>query len=235
VPSPSEEEIAHSADSVRNYGAQESWILLEVNVAARLLRRALQRRNIAMKPTNLLRLAAVVVVLGSLGCVTRAQDPNNPSTDDVAAAARKAREQAKSAEKPKKVLTNDDIPSAKLAGDAPAADGAAAKPEGTTDKDAKADDPKSEVYWRKRFQQQRDKIAAAEKELDILQRELDKAQVQYYPDPQKALQQGFDRSDINDKTAKIDAKKKEIDALNQGMSDLEDELRKAGGDSGWAR
>ena len=102
------------------------------------------------------------------------------------------------------------------------------------EKDAE-NDPKSEAYWRKRFQTIRDKIDTAQKELDILQRELDKDQVQYYSDPQKALMQQYNRSDINDKTAKIDAKKKEIDGLNQQLTDLEDDLRKAGGDPGWAR
>jgi len=47
--------------------------------------------------------------------------------------------------------------------------------------------------------------------------------------------QQHDRSDINERTAKIDAKKKELDALNQKLSDMEDELRRAGGDPGWAR
>ncbi len=43
------------------------------------------------------------------------------------------------------------------------------------------------------------------------------------------------RADINDKTAKIDAKKKQLDDLRQGLNDLEDQLRKSGGDPGWAR
>jgi polyhydroxyalkanoate synthesis regulator phasin len=64
---------------------------------------------------------------------------------------------------------------------------------------------------------------------------LDKNQVQYYSDPQKALMQQHDRSDINEGTAKIDAKKKDIESLKQQLSDLEDQLRKAGGDPGWAR
>ena len=49
------------------------------------------------------------------------------------------------------------------------------------------------------------------------------------------MQQQLTRSDINDKTAKIDAKKKEIEADQQAIDDAQDELRKAGGDPGWAR
>jgi len=78
-------------------------------------------------------------------------------------------------------------------------------------------------------------LAKAEKELDVLQRESDKNQVQNYSDPQKALMQQHDRSDINSGQAKIDAKKKEIDSLNQQLAGLEDELRKANGNPGWAR
>jgi chromosome segregation ATPase len=141
------------------------------------------------------------------------------------------------------VLTNDDIPSANTT---PPSEGtpapkAAGQQEGT-DQNAQGaeeknpeNDPKSEVYWRKRFAKVRDKLTQAEKELDLLQRELDKDQVQYYSDPQKALMQQHDRSDINEKNAKIQAKQKEIDSLNQQLSDMEDELRKAGGDPGWAR
>jgi len=99
----------------------------------------------------------------------------------------------------------------------------------------KTEDPNSEAAWRKRFQAQRDKIAKVEKELDILGRELEKAQLEYYPDPQKALREQFDRADINKKTAKIDSKRQELDQLRQGLDDLEDQLRKSGGDPGWAR
>jgi predicted RNase H-like nuclease (RuvC/YqgF family) len=176
---------------------------------------------------------ATILALSAIGVA--AQDQS--SSDDVAAAARKAREQQKNAPASKKVITNDDIPAAKNAAPA-AADSSASKGETTPasadDKGGQAD-PKSEAAWRKRFQDQHDKIAAAEKELDILQRELDKDQVQYYSDPQKALMQQHDRSDINEKTAKIDAKKKEIETLKQELSDMEDDLRKEGGDPGWAR
>ncbi|MGB6599278.1 MAG: hypothetical protein WBE70_19335, partial [Candidatus Acidiferrum sp.] len=93
----------------------------------------------------------------------------------------------------------------------------------------------AETTWRKRFADQRGKIATAEKELDILQREDDKAQVQYYTDPQKALMEQNSRKDINEKDEKIDKKKQEIADLKQQLSDMEEELRKSGGDPGWAR
>ncbi|HEY2545016.1 MAG TPA: hypothetical protein VGI46_03030 [Candidatus Acidoferrum sp.] len=167
--------------------------------------------------------------------------------DPVADAARKAREQRKTAPKPKKVYTDDDVKPATPADKAAAAqDGQPAAGQAAADKGQGAaangtgaaggsdkDDPAT--MWRKRFQEQRDKIATAEKELDILQREAEKAQVQYYPDPQKALTEQYTRKDINDKDAKIDAKKQEIANLKQQLSDLEDELRKSGGDPGWAR
>ncbi|MGC2724093.1 MAG: hypothetical protein WA224_09030, partial [Candidatus Acidiferrales bacterium] len=72
-------------------------------------------------------------------------------------------------------------------------------------------------------------------ELDIMQRELGVLDVQYYNDPVKAMQQGYTRSDIDEKTAKIDAKKKQIEADGQAISDAEEELRRSGGDPGWAR
>ncbi len=185
-----------------------------------------------MRLTTFLRLVAV---FGFIAFSLPAQDQ---SSDDVAAAARKAREQLKNAPAPKKVITNDDIPAAKTSA-APsdtASPKAEAQPDSAQGDDKAAEnDPKSEVYWRKRFQKLHDKLDASEKELDVLQRELDKNQVQYYSDPQTALMQQNNRSDINDKTAKIDAKKKEIESIKQQISDLEDELRKAGGDPGWAR
>ncbi len=166
-----------------------------------------------------------------------AQEMPSNTNDALADAARKAREEQKTAPKPKKVFTNDDMPanpadttSATVKG------GDATAAQGGGDNGAEADnDPKSEKYWRKKFKASRDKLALAEKDLDVLQRELDKNQVQYYNDPQKALMQEYNRSDIAEKTARIDAKKKEIEGLKQRVSDMEDDLRKAGGDPGWAR
>jgi cell division protein FtsL len=43
------------------------------------------------------------------------------------------------------------------------------------------------------------------------------------------------RNEINEKNAKIEQKKQDIANLKQQLSDMEDELRKSGGDPGWAR
>jgi chromosome segregation ATPase len=185
----------------------------------------------------------------SLGCVIlffsftvagRQQDNSQQTGDPVADAARRAREAKQNAPKPKKVYTDDDVskpkpaPAAATATTTPAS---AAQAGGTSaNTSAPADqDAKTEAAWRQRFKEQRDKISRAEKELDILQRETQKAEIQYYPDPQKAMNEQYTRKEINDKDAKIEAKRKEIADLKQGLSDLEDALRKAGGDSGWAR
>lgn len=203
-----------------------------------------------------------LLALPALAQDSQSNGSQQQTGDPVADAARKAREQQKKEAKPKRVYTDDDVkpatptPSTASSPASSSAQGTAdatANGQGATQgaatgtgagagkgagKGAAADAAPAggdEVVWRKRFADQHAKIAAAERELDVLQREENKAEVQYYPDPQKALQQQYSRKDIDDKLAKIDAKKKEIDDLKQQLSDMEDELRKSGGDSGWAR
>jgi hypothetical protein len=189
---------------------------------------------------------AAGLCLGALpGFAHQQQSGSGQQTGDpVADAARRSREQQKTAPKPKKVYTDDDVKPATPATEAGAtapppqgdqgAGGAQAAPEGgqAAGGEKKED---AETAWKKRFADQRGKIASAEKELDILQREAEKAQVQYYTDPTKALMEQNSRKDINEKNAKIEAKKKDIANLKQQLSDLEDELRKSGGDPGWSR
>ena len=185
--------------------------------------------------------AASVIWAGlSLGAppVPAQQQEGQQSGDPVADAARRSREQKKAAPKPKKVYTDDDIkPAAPSSGTGAAAGAGSAQATPGNGQGAAAGTGKddAETTWRKRFADQRGKIAAAENELDILQREAAKAQLQYYNDPQKALMEQNTRKEINDKNAKIEQKKQDIANLKQQLSDLEDELRKSGGDPGWAR
>ena len=179
-------------------------------------------------------------------------DPAQQSTGDpVADAARKAREQKKKdTSKPKKVYTDDDV-NHLVFGSTPGSTDAnasteegAAKDKNTQGKDANGKDASgkdtqpeesAETKWRKQFKEAYKNLDRAEKELNILQREGNKSQVQYYSDPQKALAEQYTRKDINETDAKIAAKKKEIADIKQRISDMEDALRKSGGDPGWSQ
>jgi len=186
---------------------------------------------------------APALCLAGLSAAAQQQGSSQQQTGDpVADAARKARESKKDAPKPKKVYTDDDLKKSTPAPDAAsgsasgnASSSAAATTVQVAGDPTKTEDPNGEAAWRKRFKEHHDKIAKTEKELDILGREFEKAQLEYYPDPQKAMTQQNSRADINAITAKIDAKKKELDQLKQGLDDLEEQLRKSGGDPGWAR
>lgn len=180
-----------------------------------------------------------LAVLAALPLCAYAQQTQ--TSDPVADAARKAREQKKAEPKAKKVFTDDDVKPAQPATEATPASGSTAQGAegqqagGDNAKASAKDDPNGEAAWRKRFADQRLKIAKTQEELDVLEKELVKAQVQYYPDPQKAMNQGFSQTDVKDKTAKIEAKKQELQKLNSELDDLEEQLRRSGGDIGWSR
>ena len=188
-------------------------------------------------------LALAALTFTAFQSLANPQDPSQQSTGDaVADAARKAREQKKKeTPKPKHVYTDEDV-NHLVTGDAPAStdtsDSSAAKKPDSEGKDAAAKpantDDSAEIKWRKQFKEVYATLDRTQKELDILQREANKAQVQYYSDPQKALAEQYTRKDINDKDAKIAAKKKEVDQIKGRISDMEEALRKSGGDPGWA-
>jgi hypothetical protein len=157
--------------------------------------------------------------------------------DPLAEAARKAREQRKEAPKAAKVFTNDNIPTeggisavGSAAEPAPSSKEAA----GSAKAGANAAPANDEKTWRARFSSLRHKLDQDQAELSIMQRELGVLSVQFYSDPNKQMQQQLSRADIDKKTADIEAKKKQVADDQQAISDAEDDLRKAGGDPGWA-
>jgi len=158
-----------------------------------------------------------------------------PQQDSIAEAARRAREAKKDQPKPAKVFDNDNLPGGTVSSvgkaEEPKKDGDASA-DATTDKKS---GPDAEKQWKERFATLRAKLARDKDDLDVMQRELGVLNLQNYSDPMKTMQQGVTRSDINNKVAAIDAKQKAIEADEQAITDAEDELRKTGGDSGWAR
>src|SRR6266446_2432819 len=160
-----------------------------------------------------MKIFVVVPAMCLVGLSTAAQPQGSSQQqtgDPVADAARRAREARKDAPKPKRVITDDDLKTSGPRSDvAPAsapvdatratttaagqaAGGSAKAREAARTGEEPKEDPDSEKAWRARFKDAHDKIAKAEKELDILGRELEKAQLEYFPIPQKALTQHKD-------------------------------------------
>lgn len=184
------------------------------------------------------RLAVLVGLMVAMPLAAAAQQ------ESLAEAARKAREKKKDQPKATKVFTNDTLPTGpgtvSVVGAAPPepvreGEGKeAVKGEAKPAPEQEADE-KGERYWRGRFAEARKNLGQAEKELELLQRELRLLEVQYYSDPNVALRESLTRADVNLHRKKIADKQVEVQRLRQQLSDLEDDLRRAGGSPAWAR
>lgn len=164
--------------------------------------------------------------------------------ESVADAARKAQEANKTTPKAPIVFDNDNIGAAagsstvNVVGNAPAAESSASASakSGKAGASSSSSSSNDEAAWRQKFADARTKLQQDQSELAIMQRELQQLRVQYYPnDPQKALKQSVSNEDVNKKQQAIAQKQKQIQADQQAISDLQDQLRKAGGDSSWSR
>ena len=153
--------------------------------------------------------------------------------DSLAEAARKAREQKKEAPKNSKTFTNDNLPTE--GGISTVGDKTAAASNETTAPAGASQTASDEKTWRSKFASLRHKLEQDQANLEVMQRELGQLNLQFYSDPTKNMQQELTRSDINNKVADIDKMKSQIEADQQAISDAEDELRRSGGDPGWAR
>jgi hypothetical protein len=183
----------------------------------------------------------VVAALCLAPAAFAAQQPGQPS---VVEAARQARQAQEHAPKGVKLYTNDNLPRGSgglsVVG-AEAASPRSTKPSSQEAKPAEAPkqpaepEEKGAAYWHRRFAETRAKLAQAESELAALERGMGQLQLQFYDDPNKALMQGYTRSDIREQQAKIAAKQTEVKQLREQLEKLEDELRRSGGDPGWAR
>jgi hypothetical protein len=186
----------------------------------------------------------LILTLGSTLLLAPALLNARQDRESVVDAARKAQAEKKSAPKSKMVIDNDNLDSLKgtvnVVGEEPAPTEDQAKAAAAEDKTKAATVPdekkpavKDEAYWRQQFVDANKKLADDAHELDILQREYNLKEQQYYSDPNTAMKEQFDRHDLTDTKAKIDDKTAAVAADKQAISDLEDALRQAGGDPGW--
>ncbi|MBI1955648.1 MAG: hypothetical protein HYS38_04575 [Acidobacteria bacterium] len=167
--------------------------------------------------------------------------------------ARKER-QRKAQEGAAKVYTNEDIGSATPSPAAPAAaetqapaaptPGAVPQASGAAPAGAQPGQPNEpqgksqaelEKEYREKFAQLRDKLSYEEKKVDVLQRELNLMQMQFYSDPNVALREQNTRGEINQRTQEIVDQKQSVEQAKQAIADLEEELRRKDLPPGWAR
>jgi len=186
-----------------------------------------------------LALAASGFALGQ----SQANSSQAPSLGDLAKQLRTQREKANA--KPK-VFTNDNLPArpaeekltvAAGMSEAPAEEKGEKTGEKTEGKGA-SDNTRGEKYFRSRATAIHAQMALHQRELSILEQKLGQGQMQYYPDPNKTLQQTSTpelNSDINKLRDQIDKKKQQVADDQKALDDLTDQLRREGGEPGWIR
>jgi len=168
-----------------------------------------------------------------------AQPPDN--SQSMADYARKLQQEKQKASQarttPAKVYTNDDIQHQEGSSGVTTANAPPAETGPAT-----GAEPGAEGNDAKHFRQEYGKLLARkqlhERQLDVLNQKLAQANVQWYPNPNKELEQESTpkaRSDINQLNEQASAKKLEIEKDDQAISDLHDQLRRAGGDESWLR
>jgi hypothetical protein len=109
--------------------------------------------------------------------------------------------------------------------------------EGEKKTEGEAAKPTAEVEkeYREKAAKLRDALATEERRLDVLQRESNLASIQYYSDPNRAMNEQYSRNELNTRQAEIDKQKATVEAARRAISNLEEELRKKNLPPGWAR
>jgi chromosome segregation ATPase len=93
----------------------------------------------------------------------------------------------------------------------------------------------NEKYWRDRFQQTRNDAARATARAQMLENKLKELNSQYLNRTDIYNRENVVGKEIADTQKQVEDARKEADQANQKITDLEDELHRAGGPPGWAR
>lgn len=145
-----------------------------------------------------------------------------------------------------KVFTNDQISRSSSSRPAtPAAE--AQKPEGEEQMDAadtteagtaesaREERARLDKEYRDKFAQLREELSYEERKLDVMQRELNLMQVQYYSDPNVAMREQHERGEINQRVQDMETQRAVVEQKKAAITALEEELRREGLPVGWSR
>lgn len=184
-----------------------------------------------------------IVFILSMGCSTglrAAQSSTSDQMPSLGALARKLRaERKEEGKKPVAVFTNDNIPTSGSLGTVEVSNGSAsASASSGPNAETGSGSEHGQKYFSKKAKAIRGNLDMHQRELAVLEQKLSQSQMVYYSNPQKTLEQesGPQFQSANNKLKKeIDAKKQQVADDQKAMEDLQDELRRDGGDPGWIR
>jgi hypothetical protein len=185
-----------------------------------------------------------VLVFAMLGAAAGAlccqQSDKAPSLGNVAR--RLQEERAKQKRLPVPVYTNDSLrtlPAPQTQPKEASAPAKAAEPsKATAAPSSKQPKEYGEEYFRTKAGAIRSRLELHERQLAALEEEWGLRSTEYYPDPQKTLQEESTptfHADLNKLRAKIAETQQQITDDQKAMDDLREELRRKGGDAGWIR
>ena len=180
-----------------------------------------------------------LMVLG--GVRARGQESGAvPSLGEIARHLKAEREKTK--QKPFAVFTNDNLPSEGSLGTVTANTEEARKAKGQAKgkkvPPVSGPEKHDEKSFRSKAEKIRSRLEYHKRQLAVLQQQLGLARMQYYPDPQKTLEQESTpafQTDVNKLRTKIANAEKAVSDDQKAMEDLQGELRRDGGDPGWLR
>ncbi len=198
-----------------------------------------------MRKIALLTALLVGSVVAGVGFATPQQGSTTPSLGELARQQKAQREKA--ASKPVKEYTNDNIPKSGGLMMASSSEPAAGSNGGEGETSA-AGSPgraksKSGVHDEKYYHDTMAELQAQkemhQRELTVLEQKLSQNQMQYYPDPNKTLNQESNpalyRSDITKKQTEIEKKKKQLEEDGKAIADLQQQCQREGCPPGWLR
>jgi hypothetical protein len=161
--------------------------------------------------------------------LTFAFDAYSQSVADIA---RRERERQKAA-KSSVVIIGSGTTSAKTVSPGAAAAPSASTPTGTTGPvDRNGHDEK---YWRARFQQARDEGRRADERVKLLNLKMNQLNTEMLRQSDIYNRENRIGPEMTATRKEIDEAQRDSDQAKKKIADLEDELRKSGGQPGWAR
>lgn len=112
---------------------------------------------------------------------------------------------------------------------------AAGTTEAGTAESAREERARLEKEYREKFAQLREELSYEERKLDVMQRELNLMQIQYYSDPNVAMREQHERGEINQRMQDLEAQKAAVEQKKAAITAMEEELRREGLPVGWSR